>query len=149
MVQESKYEALDRDITRAMFHAESVCLLKHKHNTPWCSAIGRAKSSIRYWDLRIKQGGIREKNDTLLYYYRAHSDVEAEYDISLTLRECIHQINNAMSKLKDVVTSATKLRTQFEVDLAIAVVEHKMPEFRPGETFVKCDKDALVQKELC
>jgi hypothetical protein len=32
MAQESKYEALDRDITRAMLHAESVCLLKHKHN---------------------------------------------------------------------------------------------------------------------
>jgi hypothetical protein len=54
MVQESKYEALDRDITRAMLHAESVCLLKHKHNTPWSPAIGRATSSIRYQDLRIK-----------------------------------------------------------------------------------------------
>jgi hypothetical protein len=29
MAQESKYEALDRDITRDMLHAESVCLLKH------------------------------------------------------------------------------------------------------------------------
>jgi hypothetical protein len=81
-------------------------------------------------------------------YYCAHSDVEAEYDVSLTLRECIHQINNARSKLKDVVTNATELRTQFEVDLAIAVVEHKMPEFRSGETFMECDKDTLVQKEI-
>jgi hypothetical protein len=40
------------------------------------------------------------------------------------------------------------LRTQFEVDLAMAVVEHKMPEFRSGETFMECDKDVLVQKEL-
>jgi hypothetical protein len=55
MVQEYKYEALDRDITRAMLHAESVCLLKHKHNTPWSPAIGRATSSIRYWDLCIKR----------------------------------------------------------------------------------------------
>jgi hypothetical protein len=47
MVQESKYEALDRDITRATLHAESVCLLKHKHNTPWSLAVGRATSSIR------------------------------------------------------------------------------------------------------
>jgi hypothetical protein len=63
------YESLDRDITRAMLHAESVCLLKHKHNTPWSPAIGRATSSIRYWDLRIKRGGIRDKNDALLDYY--------------------------------------------------------------------------------
>jgi hypothetical protein len=32
--QESKYKALDRDITRAMLHPESIFLLKHKHNTP-------------------------------------------------------------------------------------------------------------------
>jgi hypothetical protein len=40
------------------------------------------------------------------------------------------------------------LRTQFEVDLAMAAVEHKSPEFRSGETFMECDKDVLVQKEL-
>jgi hypothetical protein len=68
IAQESKYEALDRDITRAMLHDESVCLLKHKHNTHWYPAIRRATSSIRYWDLRIKRGGIRDKNDALLDY---------------------------------------------------------------------------------
>jgi hypothetical protein len=132
----------------AMLHAESVCLLKHKNNTPWSPAIGRATSSIRYWDLHIKRGGIRDKNDALLDYYYELSGVGAEFDISLTVRECIHQINNARSKLKDVVNSATELRTQFEVDLAMAVVEHKRPEFRSGETFMECDKDVLVQKEL-
>jgi hypothetical protein len=78
-----------------MLHAESVCLLKHKHNTHWSAAIGRATSSIRYWDLRIKRGGIRDKNDALLDFYYDLSGVGAEFDISLTVRECIHQINNA------------------------------------------------------
>jgi hypothetical protein len=95
IAQESKYEALDRDITRSMLHAESVCLLKHKHNIPWYPAIGRATSSIRYWDLQIKRGGIRDKDDALLDYYYELSGVGAEFDISLTVRECIHQINNA------------------------------------------------------
>jgi hypothetical protein len=131
-----------------MLHAELVCLLKHKHNTPWSPAIGRATISIRYWDLRIKRGGIRDKNYTLLDYYHELSGVGAEFDISLTVRECIHQINNARSKLKDVVNNVVDLRTQFEVDLAMAVVEHKRPEFRSGETFIECDKDVLVQKEL-
>jgi hypothetical protein len=40
------------------------------------------------------------------------------------------------------------LWTQFEVDLDMPVVEHKMPDFRSGETFMECDKDVLVQKEL-
>jgi hypothetical protein len=148
MVQESKYEALGRDITQAMLHAELVCLLKHKHNIPWYPAIGRATSSIRYWDLHIKRGGICDKNDTLLDYYYELSGVGAEFDISLTVRECIHQINNARSKLKDVFNNAVDLRTQFDVDLAMAVVEHKRPEFHSGETFMECDKDVLVQKEL-
>jgi hypothetical protein len=131
-----------------MLHAESVCLLNHKHNTPWYPSIGRATSSIRYWDIRIKRGGIRDKNDALLDYYYELSGVGAEFDISITVRECIHQINNARSKLKDVVNNATELSTQFETDLAMAVVEHKRPEFRSGETFMECDKDVLVQKEL-
>jgi hypothetical protein len=40
------------------------------------------------------------------------------------------------------------LRTQSEVDLAMAVVEHKRSEFRSGETFTECAKDVLLQKEL-
>jgi hypothetical protein len=148
IAQESKYEALDRDITRAMLHAESVFLLKHKHNTHWSPAIGRVASSIRYWDLRIKRGRICDKNDTLLDYDYELSGVGAEFDRSLTVREFIHQINNARSKLNDVVNNAVELRTQFEFDLAMAVVEHKRPEFRSGETFMECDKDVLIQKEL-
>jgi hypothetical protein len=62
------------------------------------------------------------KNDTLLDYYREQSAVESEFDVSLNLRECKHQINNARAKLKDVVMNAMELRSQFEVDLAIAVV---------------------------
>jgi hypothetical protein len=64
------------------------------------------------------------------------------------LRECIHQINNARAKLKDVATNATELRSQFEFDLAIAVIEHKRPEFSDGETYMEYDKNVLVQREL-
>jgi hypothetical protein len=83
-----------------------------------------------------------------LDYYYELSGVGTEFDISLTVRECIHKINNARSKLKDVVNNATELSTQFEVYLAMAVVEHKRPEFRSEETFMECDKDVLFQKEL-
>jgi hypothetical protein len=148
MVKDSKYEALDRDITWDMLHAESICLLKHKHNIPWSPFIGRATSSIRYWDLRIKRGGICDKNDTLFDYYYELFGVGAEFDISITVGECIHQINNKRSKLKDVVNTIVVLRTQFEVHLAMTVVEHKRTEFHSGETFVECDKDVTFQREL-
>jgi hypothetical protein len=82
----------------------------------------------------------------MLDYYFDLSGVGAQFDISLTIRECIHQINNARSKHKDAVNTAIELRTQFEVDLTMVVVEHKRPEFRSGEIFMECDKDVLVQK---
>jgi hypothetical protein len=75
-----------------------------------------------------------------LDYYYELSGVGAEFDISLTVRE--------RSKLKDLLNNTVELRTQFEVALAMAVVEHKRPEFHSGETFMECDKDVLVQKEL-
>jgi hypothetical protein len=84
----------------------------------------------------MKRGGLRDKNDALLDYYYELSGVGTEFDISLTVRECIHQINNEQSKLKDVINNTVELRTQFEVDLAMAVVERKRPEFRSGETFM-------------
>jgi hypothetical protein len=77
MVQESNYEALGIYITHAMFHAESVCLLKHKHIRPWSPGIGCATSTIKYWDLQIKRGGIQDRIDTLLDYYISQSDAEA------------------------------------------------------------------------
>jgi hypothetical protein len=83
-----------------------------------------------------------------LDYFYDLSGVGAEFDISLTVQECIHQINISRSKLKDVVNTKIELRPQFEVDLAMAVVEHKRPEFRLGEIFMECDKGVLVQKEL-
>jgi hypothetical protein len=83
-----------------------------------------------------------------LDYYYDLPGVGAEFDISLTVRECIHQINNSRSKINDVVNTAIELRNQFEVYLAMAVVEQKRPEFCLGEIFMECDKDVLIQKEL-
>jgi hypothetical protein len=116
-----------------MLHAESVRLLKHKHTTPWLPATGRATSTIIYWDLQIKRGGIRDRSGILLDYYLGQSDIEAKFDVSLHLRECIHHINNARAKLKYIVANTTELRSHFEVDLTIAVVEHKRPEFVMGK----------------
>jgi hypothetical protein len=60
-------------------------------------------------------------------YYYGLSGVGEEFDISLTVRECKHQINNARSKLKDGVNNEMELRRHIEVYLAMAVVDHKGP----------------------
>jgi hypothetical protein len=54
------------------------------------------------------------------------------HDKPLSLEECIKQINQARQKLKYVVTNAKEHRTQFEVELATAIVEHKHPHLCEG-----------------
>jgi hypothetical protein len=88
--------------------------------------IGRATHAIHYWDSRIKLLGIHDPANDLLNYYVSKSDVEIiVFDHNLPINDCIHQINNPRAKLKDVITQATQLRYEFEVDLATVVIEHK------------------------
>jgi hypothetical protein len=56
------------------------------------------------------------------------SDVEASsFDRTLPHEECLHQINNARAKLKDIIKQAKQLRYEFEVDLATLLIKHKHP----------------------
>jgi hypothetical protein len=60
---------------------------------------------IRYWDIRIKQGGARDPNNAILNYYLGWSNVETEeFYKDLSLAECHHQDSSARAKLKDVTT---------------------------------------------
>jgi hypothetical protein len=72
----------------------------------------------------------------------------SEFDHNLSINACIHQINNARSKLKDVIKKATQLSSEFEVDLAIAVIEHKYERFRNGKEYDVWGNDQLIENEL-
>jgi hypothetical protein len=77
------------------------------------------------------------------------SDVEADaHDKPLPVEECIKQINQARQKLKDVVANAKEHRTQFEVELATAIVEHKHPYLCDGNEYDSLEKENLVAKVL-
>jgi hypothetical protein len=67
---------------------------------------------------------------------------------TLPINDCIHQIKNARAKLKDVIPQATQLRSEFELDLATAVIEHKHERFRTGEEYDAVKKYQFVEKEL-
>jgi hypothetical protein len=49
------------------------------------------------------------------------------HDKPLPLDECITQINQARQRLKDVVANTKEHMTQYEVQLATTIVEHKHP----------------------
>jgi hypothetical protein len=86
-----------------------------------------ATNAIRYWDVRIKHKGKRDPMSGVLNYYLSLSDVEADaHDKPLSVEECIKQINQARQKLKDVVATAKEHRTQFEVELATAIVDTEL-----------------------
>jgi hypothetical protein len=130
LLGEGKYEGLDPDIMRAMHHAESQCVLRQKHTEPWSPPIGRATHAICYRDIRTNLRGMRDPANDLLNYYISKSDVEiSRFDHDLYIKACIHQINNAISKFKDVIKQETQLRSEFEVDLETAVIEQKHAQF--------------------
>jgi hypothetical protein len=88
--------------------------------------------AIRYWDLRIKLLRIRYPANDLLNYYKSDMEISV-FDHNLPINDCIHQINNVRSKLKDAITKATQLQSELEVDLATSAIEHKHERFRTGE----------------
>jgi hypothetical protein len=52
-MDETIYEKLDADISKAMKHAERMCNLHKAHATPWAKSLGQATYTIRYWDAMI------------------------------------------------------------------------------------------------
>jgi hypothetical protein len=62
--------------------------------------------------------------------------------------EFIKQINQARQRLKDVVANAKEHRTQYEVQLATAIVEHKHPQFCEGTDHDPAEKENLVATVL-
>jgi hypothetical protein len=85
----------------------------------------------------------------VLNCYLSLFDVEADaHDKPLPVEECIKQINQARKNLKDVVANAKEHRTQLEVELANAIVEHKHPYLCDGNEYDPVDKENLVAKVL-
>jgi hypothetical protein len=146
---ENMYKAIDRDITRSMLSTVTQCDLRKMHTELWSPAIGLATNAIHYWDVRIKHKGNRNPMSGVLNYYLSLSDVEDDaHDKPLPVEEFIKQINQSREKLKDVVANAKEHRTQFEVELATAIVEHKHPYFCDRNEYDPVDKDNLVAKVL-
>jgi hypothetical protein len=149
MEDDNLYEAIDREITRSMLSAAKQCSLMKMHTEPWSPATGLATHAIHYWDVRIKHKGDRNPMSGVLNYYLSLSDVEVDaHDKPLPMEECIKQINQARQKLKDVVANAKEHRTQFEMELATAIVEHKHPYLCDGNEYDPVDKENLVVKVL-
>jgi hypothetical protein len=109
IADEAKYEGLDRDIGRAMEHAQNMCSTMKLHTTDCSTLIGRATHDIRYRDVRIKRKGVRNLNDGVLNYYLAQSNVDVEeFDKTLPFSDCHSQATNTRAKLKDGIPIRTR-----------------------------------------
>jgi hypothetical protein len=112
---ESDYEKIDRDITRSMLSAAKKCGNRSKKRTPWSPALGMATQAFRYWNIRIKRKGERNPRDLVLNYYLSRADVDREvHDKTLSIRECIKQLNFSRQQLKEMVANAKEYRGQYE-----------------------------------
>jgi hypothetical protein len=99
-----------------------------KHKTPWEKSLITATHAIRYWSTRVDRKGIHSQDDGVSDYYFSQSDVNGTVaDRPLSIRDCIHQANNARRKLKDVLKYAKTNGSFYELEVATARVEKRFP----------------------
>jgi hypothetical protein len=104
-----------------------MCSLRKKHNTPWEKSLSTSTHAIRYWSTRVVRKGIHSQ-DGVLDYYVTQSDVNVIVaDRTLSIRECIHQSNNARRKIKNVLNEAKTNGSFYELEVATARVEKRFP----------------------
>jgi hypothetical protein len=141
---ESDYAKIDRDITRSMLSAAKKCGIRSKKLTPWSPALGMAMQSIGYWDIRIKRikrKGERNPRDLVLNYYLNRADIDREVrDKSLSIRECIKQLDFSRQKLKDLVANVKEYRVQYDAEIAEAIVEKGIPDSRTVRSSIRWKK---------
>jgi hypothetical protein len=150
LTDEQDYEKLDLDISQVMKHAARMCSLRKKHNTPWAKSLSTSTHAIRYWTTRIARKGIHRQDDGVLDYYLKQSDVNgAVADRTLSIRECIHQDNNARRKFKDMLNEAkTNNGSFYELEVATARVEKRFPHLTEDDESCAIEREYRIQHEL-
>jgi hypothetical protein len=107
---------------------------------------GRGK---RYWSTRVDQKGIHSQDDGVLDYQLSQSDVSGTLaDRPLSIRDCIHQANNARRKFKDVLKDAKTNGAFYELEVATARVEKRFPHLTEEDDSCAIEREDRIQQEL-
>jgi hypothetical protein len=149
LTDEQDYEKLDLDISQVMKHAARMCSLRKKHNTPWAKSLSTSTHAIGYWSTRIDRKGIHSQDGGVLDYYFTQSDVNVTVaERTLSIRECIHQANNARRKFKDVLNKAKTNGSFYELEVVTACVEKRFPYLTEDDDSRAIEREDRIQHEL-
>jgi hypothetical protein len=125
-----------------------MCSL-HTKKTPWAKSLSTATHAIIYWSTRVDQKGIHSQDDGVLDYYFSHSDLNGTVaDRPLSIRDCIHQANNARRKFKDVLKDAQTNGSFYELEVAIARVEKIFPHLTEDDDSCAIEREDKIHQEL-
>jgi hypothetical protein len=69
-------------------------------------------------------------------------------DRPLSIRECIHQVNNARIKFKDVLNEAKTNGSFYELEVATASVEKRFPHLTEDDDSCAIEREDRIQQEL-
>jgi hypothetical protein len=69
-------------------------------------------------------------------------------DRSLSIRDCIHQANNARRKFKHVLKDAKTNGSFYELEVATAGVEKRFPHLTEDDDSCAIEREDRIQKEL-
>jgi hypothetical protein len=124
-------------------------LIGEKDNTPWAKSLSTATHAIKYWSTRVDQKGIHSQDDGVLDYYFSQSDVNGTVaDRPLSIRECIHQANNARRKFKDMLNEAKTNGSFYELEVATVRVEKRFPHLTEDDDSCAIEREDRIQQKL-
>jgi hypothetical protein len=126
-----------------------ACAHGAKKNTPWAKSLSTATHAIRYWSTRVDRKGIHSQDDGVLDYYFSQSDVNGTVaERMLSIRECIHQANNARRKFKDVLNEAKTNGSFYKLEVATARVEKRFPHLTEDDYSCAIEIEDRIQQEF-
>jgi hypothetical protein len=126
-IDQARYNALDRDITRAMLTAEKHCGGK-THSTPWSPTLTRAGKTVQYWNLRRKQIKFHFQYDESLMWLRTEYNIDDsdERDIDY-IHEKLTEARATLAQIRKKARSTRDAHLQ-----ALAEQEGKRHKMNPA-----------------
>jgi hypothetical protein len=149
---ESRFNAIDRDVERAMHCAANNCRRKSFKKHTWEATFTRIIYQIRFWRLqrRILKNGSRCGQQQTLSFYALQSSLHAHTIQSTpSVQVCLRGIITAKSEIKTEIVSQSKFKLRYQHDLPSDIIDRKRVHLSSPSTISdKILRDHLIENKI-
>ena len=118
----TQFNALDRDMTRAMLTAEKKCG-RHYPTPSWSPALQDAGLTVRYWKFRLQE--LRTHNQYTAQKQKIKDKIDITDNNQASLSYVVQQLRQHSQELRSIRKKAATIRESFLEDLASLLATHQ------------------------